>query len=465
MDGITTIPAQASTPHTDSQPYHIEYTEEQVDLIKRTVARGATDDELKLFVHWCRSSGFDPLRKQAHFQIIKSKCQDCKGAGCARCDKGYVRVPTFIAGIDGLLSRANEFPDYGGITGYAVHEKDDFEFDALSGLPVKHHFNSGERGKLVGAWARVNFKGGKSPLVIWYPASEYSKVSGFVASQLPDVMIVKAAMSIAIRRSYPSQFSGVYSPEEFGGTVNQHGELLMPSSGNKAFLPKPDNASEVAPHAAEGAKRASEYTEGVLTYRDTPNGREVQIAGKWGYHVVNTKTKEKTWVAYIAQNQISQDIADSLYKLFPDKNSNPNKHEADNHAKKNFKGVMGIKLLDYEQAAAVYEWKKNGRPDPRWYGDKIATTQNPPVAKVAESIEARLAATGLTGSSQSLMVQWAKDFKLPQPYTQNAQVLSILEDVVKAVEQGLYDPNKEDDRQVLTQTFLEAWTQAQANAQ
>ena len=216
----------------------------------------------------------------------------------------------------------------------------------------------------------------------------------------------------------------------------------------------PPSTSEVAPH---------EYTEGTLIYRDTPNGREVQIAGKWGYDVIDAKTKAKIrWVAFVAQNQISQDIADSLYKLFPDKNGNPNKHEADNHAKKHFKGVVGVKLLDYEQAAAVYEWKKNGRPDSRWYGDKISEAQKPPAVKVAESIEARLLATGLTGNAKSLMVQWAKDFKLPQPYTLNAKVVAILEDVVKAVEHGIYDPNKEDDRQVLTQTFSEAWTQANA---
>lgn len=223
-------------------------TPEQIDLIKRVVCKGATDDELQLFLHYCRVAGFDPLTKQAHFTINKQKCPVCKAdaakaKNCPHCEMGWVRVPTFIAGIDGLLARATEFPDYGGIKKGAVYEKDDFEYDQWEEKPLKHNWKQAGRGALVGAWATVLFKDGKAPMGVWYPRAEYS--GGMLSGSMPETMLVKAAMSMALRRAFPKKFSGVYGAEEFGGQITDSGDLLLPSNGPiKALnVPSPQPAA------------------------------------------------------------------------------------------------------------------------------------------------------------------------------------------------------------------------------
>jgi len=172
------------------------WTREQIELIKRTVAKDATDDELKLFLYQARKYGLDPLMKEIVFTKFKLK--------------DGTEKESIITTRDGYLKIAQSHPDFQGIISFTVCEGDQFEIDAAS-YQIKHVFGA-KRGKIIGAWARVDRKGYK-PFIAYVPFDEYNQ-NTTTWQKYPSAMIQKVAEAFALKRAF--NISGLVTREELG---------------------------------------------------------------------------------------------------------------------------------------------------------------------------------------------------------------------------------------------------------
>ena len=180
--------------------------ESKIDLIRRTVAAGASADELELFFHQARRAGLDPLAKQIYF--VK------------RQGKGVIQV-----GIDGLRLIADRTGQYAG--------SDDAEFTPTTpgGYPaaakvVVYKMVAGQRCPF-GATARWDE---------YFPGDS----QGFQWKRMPHAMLAKCAEALALRKAFPADMSGLYVHEE----MEQAGNSELPTPA--VVVAEPPKSAPVA---------------------------------------------------------------------------------------------------------------------------------------------------------------------------------------------------------------------------
>jgi phage recombination protein Bet len=153
-------------------------TRTQIELLKKTIASGSTDDELALFLTMAGRYQLDPLMKQIVF--IKA---------------GGKVIP--YVGIDGLRTVADR-------TGhYAPGDETAFEEDGT---------------KLISATACVIKLVGNHLVKVYVTAffDEHNKPKSHAWESMPKLMLAKCAEALALRKAFPAALSGLYEASEFG---------------------------------------------------------------------------------------------------------------------------------------------------------------------------------------------------------------------------------------------------------
>ena len=131
------------------------YTSEMVQTIKDTVAQGATDSELVMFLKVAHDYDLDPFLGQVYFAKMKN-------------------TPTIMAGRDGFRKIAKKKPNFKKCQSMAVYENDDFVMEMSFGkiTNITHKFTHKDRGKVLGAYAVLTTTDDEH-LVSWADITEY----------------------------------------------------------------------------------------------------------------------------------------------------------------------------------------------------------------------------------------------------------------------------------------------------
>ena len=190
------------------------FTPDQIQVIKSQIAKGATDDELKMFISIAQKYKLDPFTKEIWFIKRAKKFKDNYGKwDYKRLSNGeidYSDAETMIyTSRDGYLSIGQRHPEWNGIMSFVVRENDNFEVDAQN-LKIKHSFGI-KRGKIVGAWAKSCRKG-QPDQIVFVDFSEYYDDKSTTWKNYPSAMIQKVAEAFALKRQFG--ISGLVTKEE-----------------------------------------------------------------------------------------------------------------------------------------------------------------------------------------------------------------------------------------------------------
>ncbi|AWM31333.1 RecT family recombinase [Hymenobacter nivis] len=216
----------------------ISFSPEQLQLMKNTVAKGATDDEFMLFMHLAKTYGLDPFAKE--IWLIKYLRAGQRPEEVAA---------TIFTSRDGYLKIASRDVQMDGIQSDVVCAN-----DLLEKLPdgtVKHAYGQ-PRGLIIGAYALVFRKDRSRAAYFYAPFAEYGTGNNPTWKKYPSAMIVKVAEAMALKRAF--SISGLVTQEEIG--LDMAPESTPEAETSAVVVASPDAPKKAAAGAPTSAAPA-----------------------------------------------------------------------------------------------------------------------------------------------------------------------------------------------------------------
>jgi phage recombination protein Bet len=256
----------------------ITLSDERIQLIKDTFAKGATDSELRLFIATANRLGLDPFARQIY---LVRRWDQALGREAAQAQ----------VSIDGFRVVAEKTRQYRGQTAPAWCGQDGVWRDAwLSDAPPS------------AARIGVHREGFAEPL---YRVARYQSYVQLTRDQkptrmwrtMPDVMLAKCAEALALRAAFPNELSGIYTTDEM-----EQADIAQTETPAR-----PDRTAD--PPALRLLPAENDPS-------DTPEGRMARELFLPQLQRLKTADELRGWWVEVAKADYQRNVKVALYRVF-----------------------------------------------------------------------------------------------------------------------------------------------------
>jgi phage recombination protein Bet len=187
---------------TKREEFPLNEIESKKELLKRTICKGATDEEFELFYHACKRTGLDPFMKQIHAVKrwnSKSGREDM----------------TIQTGIDGFRLIAERTGCYSpGKEPTYNYDKDGNIISSTSYIKKRTSDGIWHEVSATAFWQEyVSLTKDGKPTQFW--------------NKMPHLMLAKCAEALALRKAFPAELSGIYTIDEMAQAQNEMQEIYV----------------------------------------------------------------------------------------------------------------------------------------------------------------------------------------------------------------------------------------------